>query len=403
VIEKRWHWFDFVLIAIRMVWFASRLMELKSQPEVLYHWSQAAVFGYIFLDVLLISIAFAIPLIVFAIKKVSPSFMIIVELICSGGVFLYSASNLNTGLVFFFVPIFTIGYLSSRWTIAWSLPSVIALFIVKSVVENSFTQLLQGMLFDVALLFFLGYCFGTMKSSFIKMKVMHDLIGQQNQTMQHSARQIERLTLYEERNRLSRELHDTVGHTLTTTIMGMNAARLLIDSSPQEAKNNLRELVNITRLGLDDIRKHIHQIAPDKEDRPLSAVLSEVADGFSINSGTKVYVQIEGGEIAVSENIRLALVRCLQESLTNAKRHGLADTIHVTILFLSDSLSMKISDNGKGTDQLVQGFGLQAMSDRMANVNGTLQVKSSKTAGTTVHCVVPLYGRNLQKIYGSGG
>ncbi|KIL37334.1 hypothetical protein SD71_01210 [Cohnella kolymensis] len=319
---KSWHWFDYVLIGIRTIWFISRLADVQTHTGNLNVENRFAVFGIIWLDVFLLSVAFAVPLMVFAFKKVPRTVMILTEIIVSGGVLLYFLSDfgLEAGFAFYGVPMFMIGYLSFGWASAWSLPVALLPLIGKLMWDQSFPEFLPALSSDLVLLFFLGFCFGKMKDSFIKVKQMNSIIQRQNQTLENYAEQIERLTLVEERNRLSRDLHDTVGHTLTTSIIGMNAARILIDVSPEEAKKNLNELVEVTRNGLQEVRNHIHQIAPEKEERPLSIILSDIADEFALHTGTEVNMRVEGKETHVSENIRMALVRCLQESMTNAKK-----------------------------------------------------------------------------------
>lgn len=383
VIEKRWYWFDYVIIAVRNVWFVSRILEWQAQGRDL-------------IDVWLITVAFALPLVAFCIKKLPDWSVIMAEWIGSGFILLDLASNLNEGLVFYCVPLFTIGYMTKRSTLFWSLPAAMVPLVLKAISLEQIPELLDGMLFDALLLYLLGFCFGYMKRSFVQLKEMNRIIQQQNLSLEHYAKQIEKLTLIEERNRLSRELHDTVGHTMTTTVMGMNAVRYLIDTAPEEAKRNLQELIQVTRVGLDEIRRHIHQLAPDKEEKPLSSVLSDIADDFARYTGTHIAVEVSGLERPVSEQIELALIRCLQESLTNAKRHGKADQVSVVLEFEEQALSLSVADNGAGTDQLVKGFGLQGMAGRMDQVGGSVRIDSKPMRGTTLTCRIPLPGSNRQ-------
>ena len=88
--------------------------------------------------------------------------------------------------------------------------------------------------------------------------------------------------------------------------------------------------------------------------------------------------------------VKSSLVRCLQESLTNAIRHGHASQIYISIKFLNDAIQMQIKDNGIGTDYIKYGFGLNSMSDRMLTVGGTFKVHSALKLGTTVTCTVPV-------------
>ena len=221
------------------------------------------------------------------------------------------------------------------------------------------------------------------------MKQLLDVIQTQNQTLELNAKQIQKLTLVEERNRLSRELHDTVGHTFTSTIMGMDAVYYLIDVSPEEAKKNLLELRQMTHKGLDEVRNHIHHIAPDQDERPLYHNIEQISQDFAQHTGTRIQVHTNEDKLVVAETIQLTFMRCLQEALTNSVRHGMASNIDVHLIADDQLLTLKIIDDGQGTDALEAGFGLNGMLQRLKNLNGTLDVKSTKGTGTAVVCCVP--------------
>jgi signal transduction histidine kinase len=168
----------------------------------------------------------------------------------------------------------------------------------------------------------------------------------------------------------------------------MDAVLYLIDVAPQEAKNNLRELLNVMCKGLNEVRNHIHRIASDDQERSLTLALSQIAREFSIHTDTKICLDTQGSERAVSENVRLTFIRCLQESLTNAKKHGMASHIRLVLVYTEESITLSIADDGKGTGKLAEGFGLRAMGERVANVYGRLDIVS-RESGTIIRCTIP--------------
>lgn len=93
----------------------------------------------------------------------------------------------------------------------------------------------------------------------------------------------------------------------------------------------------------------------------------------------------------MSEMVYSTFIRCLQEALTNAKRHGNATAIRVTLTFGREQLTLEIQDNGRGDENLTKGFDLQAMTNRLTNVNGRLQMTSSADKGTVILCSVPVF------------
>ncbi|MEW9702119.1 sensor histidine kinase [Paenibacillus sp. SI8] len=217
----------------------------------------------------------------------------------------------------------------------------------------------------------------------------YQLIHEQNNALEQYANQIEQLTLLEERNRMARELHDTVGHTFTSVIMGMDAVSYLIEAAPEKAKEKLDVLRNVTRNGLEEVRSSIHQMVPSGDDMLLSQQLTRLANEFALHTGTKICFKTNGNEFEISKQTKLSLIRCLQESLTNAKRHGRANSVEISLTYGDHEVSLRIEDDGIGTEQLRAGFGINAMQERISALQGTLQVSSASGQGTIVSCLIP--------------
>jgi len=228
-----------------------------------------------------------------------------------------------------------------------------------------------------------------------KMQQLLNENERQRKVLEQHAKQVEMITLLEERNRLSRELHDTVGHTLTSIIMGLDAVSYLITEAPDEAIQNINQLRMVSRNGLEEVRKQIHHIAPSREGESLSVQLKRLAGEFAVNTATNIEFEAMGPEVSVPLPITMTLVRCLQESLTNAKRHGSAEHIHISFTVETDRLTLAIHDNGCGMDEVKYGFGLSVMQERIEAYQGELQVKSNKNSGTIVLCHLPLNTRKV--------
>lgn len=226
-----------------------------------------------------------------------------------------------------------------------------------------------------------------------RMKELLDENERQRLVLEQHAKQVETITLLEERNRLSRELHDTVGHTLTSVIMGLDAVAYLIKEAPEEAVQNVNQLRAVSRKGLEEVRKQIHHIAPSEEGGSLPTQLRRIAGEFAVNTGTVIEFEAVGPEVSVPLPLSLTLVRCLQESLTNAKRHGGANQIHITLEARPDRVTLAVHDDGCGMEQVHYGFGLSVMKERLEAYQGEMQVKSDTNSGTTIFCQLPLKRR----------
>jgi signal transduction histidine kinase len=209
-----------------------------------------------------------------------------------------------------------------------------------------------------------------------------------SKTLEQYSKRIEELTILEERRRLSQDMHDTVGHVFTTIITGLDALPFIQDK--QEANLYVKELANLARKGLADVRSTIHQLSIVEKEQTFIESCRELVQDFIRHTGTQVNIDTVGQEQTLGDLAKSSLIRCLQESLTNAIRHGHASLIDISIQFSTDSVQMQIKDNGDGTNQLKHGFGLNAMSNRILTIGGTLKVQSARSLGTTVSCTVPL-------------
>ncbi|MCY9667146.1 sensor histidine kinase [Paenibacillus alginolyticus] len=295
-------------------------------------------------------------------------------------------------------PLMVIGFLTDRKNAWWTAP----IFMVAVPVEYFFilhsgmgVGQLSSMILNAVLFFAIGLSLQRVVTSNEKTEKLlaenqrqYHLIHEQNNALEQYANQIEQLTLLEERNRMARELHDTVGHTFTSVIMGMDAVSYLIEAAPDKAKEKLDVLRSVTRNGLEEVRRSIHQIVPEG-DMLLSQQLTRLANEFALHTGTQIRFTTVGEEFEIPKQTKLSLIRCLQESLTNAKRHGRASTVEVTLTYSDDLVDIRIEDDGIGTEQLKVGFGINAMQERIFALQGTLQVSSTLGQGTVVHCSIP--------------
>ncbi|GGA03418.1 hypothetical protein GCM10008018_56760 [Paenibacillus marchantiophytorum] len=296
-------------------------------------------------------------------------------------------------------PLMVIGFLTDRKNAWWTAP----VFIVAMPAAYYFilhNGMGIGQLFSIilnAILFFsIGLSLQRVVTSNEKTEKLlaenqrqYLLIHEQNNALEQYANQIEQLTLLEERNRMARELHDTVGHTFTSVIMGMDAVSYLIEAAPDKAKAKLDVLRGVTRNGLEEVRRSIHQMVPKEGDLQLSQQLTRLANEFALHTGTQIKFTTSGDEYDIPKQTKLTLIRCLQESLTNAKRHGRAASVEIALSYTVDQVQIRIEDDGVGTDHLKVGFGINAMQERITAVQGLLQVSSSLSQGTIVLCSIP--------------
>ncbi|MBP3950179.1 sensor histidine kinase [Bacillus suaedae] len=280
--------------------------------------------------------------------------------------------------------IYSIG--KDRWylLVGFSLIPFLAVAVIG--LEHLGMGVIDGLFF-----FSVGVAIAKVLESERKTQLLLDENLRQNQLLEEYARQIEKVTLLEERNRLARDLHDTIGHTYTSVIMGLDATSILLKTAPVQAEEHVHRLSEVMRDSLEEIRSHIHQIAPVEDKEELSAQLKRIASEFAQHTRTDIeFDSIDQVNVNISSQGTVTLVRCLQESLTNAIRHGQASQIKITIYVENQSLKLVIKDNGIGIQEKDYGFGLLGMKERLESLQGRLTIESSQHGGTCVNCYVPV-------------
>ncbi|MFX4263285.1 sensor histidine kinase [Pelotomaculum propionicicum] len=387
---RTWQWLDFLLTMVRAGWFFILVILFITDPY------NTGMSYYVLLIWLLV--AFIVPQLFWQPGNIQTLLYPLAELACTGGLQVYITIVQHRSLSVLAVPLITAGYFINKKNRWWILSSFVLLVPLTGLVVPGGSKagiLLAAM--QNLLMLALGYIFRRMMDAHNKMtqllrenKRQYQLIQEQNQMLVDYANQVEQITLLEERNRMARELHDTVGHTYTSIIMGMDAVNYLIEPAPEKAKDKLEVLLNVARNGLAEVRRNIHEIAPEGQELPLSQHIARITNEFSIHTGTNVSIFTEGEVHDTVLTVKMAIVRCIQESLTNALRHGQAKRITIRLCYNPEDIILSIEDDGLGTDQLTPGFGLNSMRERLEALHGALEIWSEKGKGARITCVIPV-------------
>ncbi len=203
----------------------------------------------------------------------------------------------------------------------------------------------------------------------------------------------------EERQRLAREIHDTLAQGLAGIITQLEAARHADGrQAPGEGETALeRHLENALRLGresLAEARRSVHALRPAHlEGAGLPEALEQVARDWEAVNGTPVEVNTTGERQALPPEVEAALLRTAQEALANIARHAGAGRVGLTLTFLGETAALDIVDDGVGFDPQAQtgaGFGLASMRQRLGQVGGWLEIESEPGAGAALSARVPL-------------
>jgi signal transduction histidine kinase len=213
-------------------------------------------------------------------------------------------------------------------------------------------------------------------------------LGDANRKLAEYATQADELATAKERNRLAREIHDSLGHYLTIIHVQLQAAAIQIDRDPDEAKQLLAKAASLTHEGLEDVRRSVAALrASAIHDRPLAAAIADLAAELS-TSGTATQFSVSGAPRPLSPAVELTLYRTAQEALTNVRKHAHAANAEVRLEYANGHVHLSVTDDGRlGPASPVLGFGLIGARERARLVGGHLEV--GRTPRFTVTVTIP--------------
>jgi signal transduction histidine kinase len=197
----------------------------------------------------------------------------------------------------------------------------------------------------------------------------------------------------EERQRLARELHDSVSQALFGIALNASTADELFDAQPDEVRGLLKEVLGLAEAALAELRALIFELRPESLEREgLVGALEKQAAAVQARHGLKVRLDV-AGEPDLPEPAKEALYRVAQEALHNAAKHARAHRV-VVVLEVGDSdVGLLVADDGRGFDpqrEFPGHLGLQSMRERAAAVGGTLEIESAPGEGTRLRARIPL-------------
>jgi signal transduction histidine kinase len=200
---------------------------------------------------------------------------------------------------------------------------------------------------------------------------------------------IERLAISHERNRMARELHDTLAHTLSAVSLQLAATRKQIDTDPEGAKKSLSQSRTLIHNGLEETRRALEALrASPLEDLGLRIAIQQLVEVTKDRWGIGVDLEIGGEVDTLAPEIEQSIYRIADEALNNAARHARAEHIAVMLRRSGRVLELTVTDYGNGFDPDTAPsnghYGLAGMRERAALCNGQLSIESQLGSGTVV-------------------
>jgi signal transduction histidine kinase len=198
----------------------------------------------------------------------------------------------------------------------------------------------------------------------------------------------------EERQRMAREIHDTIAQGLIGVITQLEATRHL--PADEEMRRRLDDATRLARESLTEARRSVQALRPTSlEERGLAEAIGDVTERWSEVNRVRAEVTTTGTPLALHPEVEVTLLRVTQEALANVAKHSGASRVGVTLSYMGDIVSLDVRDNGHGfapdaaANGSSTGFGLVAMRQRVEGLSGTLEIESEPDGGTAISASLP--------------
>ncbi|MFG2581353.1 sensor histidine kinase [Streptomyces malaysiensis] len=197
-----------------------------------------------------------------------------------------------------------------------------------------------------------------------------------------------------ERERLAREIHDTLAQGLTSIISLVQAAESEVREAPHQAVNHLSLAGRVAKESLAEARDFVAALTPPAlRGGSLSQAVRRQAEGLVAETGLEVRCSVMGEEKSLPMAVSVVLLRTVQEAIANVRKHARqARTVDVIVVFDRDGVRLMVRDDGEGftPDGTQEGYGLRGMQARVEEIDGVASVTSGPGRGTTVEVSVPV-------------
>lgn len=198
-----------------------------------------------------------------------------------------------------------------------------------------------------------------------------------------------RYLIEKERNNISQELHDTIGHSLMAVLLNVRYLKAIKDK-PQEMKDiQIDEIEKLLTECTASLRKSVTNLREVEENLNLKEEIERVTEKFNHLGFIKITFDYDQMVDKASKNIKSAIYKTIQESITNSIHHGNASKINILINLSHKQINLLIKDNGIGCTDIQKSYGLKGIEERFKKLSGEVEFISSKNKGFTIQAVIP--------------
>ncbi len=200
-----------------------------------------------------------------------------------------------------------------------------------------------------------------------------------------------------ERQRIARELHDTIVQNITAMIYRLEFCQQVMDADPIRAKLEMQLIVNTIRGCVDDMREVVYNLRPMSfDDIGFEETLIHAVKKLQENTDMKIDFSVEGTAERLSPAYELTILRIIQEATSNSKKYSQSEKLQIILSYQESQIELRIIDKGNGfivgeikSEQQNTGFGISMMKERVHLLNGQIDIRSEKDEGTEIVVILP--------------
>lgn len=316
------------------------------------------------------------------------------QLLISGLIVYYGKGAGFTTLIMLPLVAHAVISLDQNWSLITTVGIVIAYVVAVWSFSGDIRAVWQGLpLFFtgvIVVLFFTQMAVNEIKAR-KRLEILASELSEANHHLSLYAEQVHELAIAQERNRFAREIHDGLGHYLTTINMQINAAGALVQTDPARALSMLEKAKMMTSEALDDVRNSVYALRKESvslEDLPQR--INQLVE--SVRTATcDVVFQVTGEPKPLSPQANLTVYRTAQEALNNAQKYSGAARIDIYLDYSEDHMvHFTVKDDGAGAEQMNQGYGLIGIQERVRLMNGVVSIENNPGHGFEVRISLPV-------------
>jgi len=306
--------------------------------------------------------------------------------------------NFNWGIfpyLFFMLSVISMVKLSLINGIFWVIGFALISFIIYSIQGGLYVGLIYSLIYGVGSFFFggFGYALKISIESKEKTEKLLQELKEAHEKLKEYTKKVQELTILEERNRLSREMHDSIGHHLVTVSIELEILKkILSEKKPDKAKKIIEVIKNEISKSLDDLRNVVKTLRkPVELELNINESLKNLVNSFTSIKNIKAKLEIDENILDLKEDYKITILRVCEEALTNIEKHSNATEIWIKLKKEEGNLILAVEDNGVGfPNEIKEGsFGLIGMKERANIFNGKFLYENREEGGARIVFSLP--------------